>query len=332
MIYLLVLVALVAVAAAAYLATLPPGFEVRRSLLMSPDRQRVFDKVRDLRSWSDWSPWLMHEPGATLTYSGNPDREGGSYSWDGKYIGAGTLTHVRLDAPTRIDQRIAFKRPFKSESEVWWEFSERDGQTEATWGMRGRMPFYLRFMTRMMVPMIEKDYDLGLAMLRGTLDPQAERPQVRFLGETRTAPRTALTIPFSGGMDSMVKAMEEGFPRLMEHVQGQGKSPAGPPFTAYHTVNPKTMHFECDMALPVTEDVAPGSFALKRLGGGRCFSVDVQGSYSFLELAWYSVIAHLRMHKIKQDPSRPSMETYENDSGSVAHSNDIRTRLEVPIR
>ena len=85
----------------------------------------------------------------------------------------------------------------------------------------------------MTVAMVEKDYDLGLARLRGTLDPQAERPQIRFLGETETAPRTALIIPFSGAMDSMVKAMEEGFPRLMAHVQGQGKSPAGPPFTAY---------------------------------------------------------------------------------------------------
>lgn len=332
MIYLLLLLLLVVAAALAYLATLPADFEVRRSLLMSPDRQRIFDKVRDLKSWGDWSPWLMHEPDAKLTFSDNPDREGGAYSWDGKHIGAGTLTHVRLDAPERIDQRIAFKRPFKSQSEVWWEFADRNGQTETTWGMRGRMPFFLRFMTPMMVAMIEKDYDLGLAMLRGLLDPQAERPRIRFQGETHTAPRTALTIPFSGGMDSMVKAMEEGFPRLMEHVQDQGKSPAGPPFTAYHKVNPKTMHFECDMALPVTEDVSPGGFALKTLGGGRCFSVEVQGSYSFLELAWYSTIAHLRMYKIKQDTSRPSLETYESDPGSVAHGNEILTQLDVPIR
>ena len=148
MIYLLFLLALIVVAALAYLFTLPADFEVRRSLLMSLDRQRVFDKVRDLTSWNEWSPWLMHEPDAKLTYSGNPDREGGSFSWDGKYIGAGTLTHVRLDAPVRIDQRIVFKRPFKSESEVWWEFADRDGQTEVTWGMRGRMPFFLRFLTR----------------------------------------------------------------------------------------------------------------------------------------------------------------------------------------
>lgn len=166
-----------------------------------------------------------------------------------------------------------------------WEFSERNGQTEVTWGMRGRMPFFLRFLTPMTVAMIEKDYDLGLARLRGILDPQAERPEIRFLGETQTVPRTALTIPFSGDMDSMVKAMEEGFSRLLEHVQGQGKSPAGPLFAAYHKVSPKTMHFECDIALPVTEDVSPGSFAFKRLGGGRCFSVEVQGSYSFLGLA-----------------------------------------------
>lgn len=323
---------LLIVAALIYLSTLPGEYHIRRSLPMAVDPQRVFDQVRDFRSWTEWSPWLIHEPDARLTYSDNAEGEGGSYSWDGKYIGAGTLTHVRLEPPRRIAQRIDFRRPFKSTSEVSWEFVEREGQTETVWSMRGRMPFLLRFLTRTMIAMIEKDYDLGLAMLRGTLDPQAERPRIRFMGEVRTAPVTALTIPFSGGLEAMTKAMEEGFPRLLAQVQGQGKTPAGPPFTAYRKVDPKTMQFECDIALPVTEDTAPGEFAVKRLGGGRCYRVQAQGSYGFLELAWYSAIAHLRMLKLKQDKSRPSLETYENDPGSVAHVNELITRLELPIR
>lgn len=110
-----------------------------------------------------------------------------------------------------------------------WEFADRDGQAEVTWGMRGRMPFFLRFMTGMTVSMIEKDFALGLAMLRGTLeDPQAERPEIRFLGEMDTASRSAPTVPFSGSKDAMVEAMEQGFPRLMAQIRDQGKAPAGP--------------------------------------------------------------------------------------------------------
>ena len=70
----------------------------------------------------------------------------------------------------------------------------------------------------------------------------------------------------------------------------------------------------------------------KQLGEGRYFEVEVQGSYDFLELAWYSTMSHLRMLRMKKDASRPSLEVYENDPETVANSNDIRTTLCVPVR
>ena len=43
-------------------------------------------------------------------------------------------------------------------------------------------------------------------------------------------------------------------------------------------------------------------------------------------------MSHLRMHKIKQDRSRPSLEVYDNDPDAVSHSTEILTRLYVPIQ
>lgn len=98
-----------------YLSRLPKDYEVRRSLTMRADRQAVFDRVRDFRTWGDWSPWLLHEPDAKRDFSAAEDQPGGSYAWDGRYIGAGRLTHVRFAAPGRIEQRLEIQRPFKSE-------------------------------------------------------------------------------------------------------------------------------------------------------------------------------------------------------------------------
>jgi DNA gyrase inhibitor GyrI len=315
-----------------YLATLPKDFHIRRSLTMRPDRRTVFAKVRDLRSWRDWSPWLLHEPEARLDYSPDPDQEGGWYTWDGMAIGAGRLTIVRLDEPSRIDQRLAVKRPFKSESDVWWELAETaDGGTEVTWCMRGRLPFPLRFLTGLMTDMIEQDYQLGLALLRGTLDPSAERPRVRFQGATEHPSQTVLTIPYSGDLPGLIAAMTEGFPRLIGHLGAVGAAPAGSAFTAYHKVNAKARRFECEFAVPVPEGIDPGVFTLKRLGGGRYYATELQGSYDFLTPVWYSVMAHLRMHKVRQDRSRPSLEIYINDPSQVTDSNDYLTRILVPM-
>jgi DNA gyrase inhibitor GyrI len=316
----------------AYLAVQPATFEIRRSLTMSVDRSTVFAKVRDLRGWRDWSPWLLHEPDARLAYSPHPDQKGGFYTWDGPAIGAGRLTHLRLDEPTRIDQRLEFKRPFKAVSETWWEFAEpADGGTAVTWCMRGRLPFLLRFLTGMVSRMTGNDFELGLALLRGTLDPTAERPLVRFQGACERPAQDVLTIPFSGGLADLIATARSGFPRLDGYLAAAGATPPGPPFTVIYKANAKATQFTCDLALPVPTGVDPGEFKVKRLDGGRYFVTELQGSYQFLGPVWSSVMAHLQMHKIRRDRSRPCLEVYVNDPTKVAHSNDLLTRILVPV-
>ena len=104
MFYLLAIPVVAIAVGAIYLNRLPGGYTVHRSLVIKADRRTVFDKIRDTPSWGEWSPWLMHEPDARLDFSANPGEEGGSYSWDGQYIGAGTLTHARFHDQDRIDQ------------------------------------------------------------------------------------------------------------------------------------------------------------------------------------------------------------------------------------
>ncbi|WP_373509429.1 SRPBCC family protein [Thiocapsa sp.] len=315
-----------------YLSRLPKDYEVRRSLTMHADRQAVFDRVRDFRTWDDWSPWLLHEPDAKRDFSAAEDQPGGYYTWDGRAIGAGRLSHVRFDAPGRIEQRLEIQRPFKSGSDVWWELVETDEGTDVAWCLRGSMPFLLRPIIPLVREMIGKDYELGLALLRGQLDPDAPRPELRFEGETTLQPQSALVIPFSGGMEAMVRAMEDGFPRLAGHLASLGAAPDGPPFSAYHKVNVKKNRFDCDIAIPVPADTAAGHFALKDFSGGRYYRVTLAGGYDFLELAWYAAVAHARMLKLKLDKHRPMLEVYENDPSVVENPKELRTGIYLPLR
>lgn len=337
MFYLIVLPPLAIIATVLIFLSLQPGsLRVERSLPMRVPPARVFAAVRDLRGLPSWSPRLLHEPDARVEFSDAADQEGSWYSWEGKHIGSGRLTQSFLAEPFRIEHQLRFSRPFKSTSEVWWAFAELNDDegpgTQVTWGMNGRMPFLLRFLTPLMRDALAKDFELGLAMLRGRLDPDSEHPQIRFVGETELEDRQALTIPYSGGLDAMVEAMEEGFPRLAAGLSEQGLQPPGPPFTAYHRVNAKATQFGCDLAMPAPDGADGGELALKRFAGGRYFLTEVQGSYDFLGAAWYSIMGHLRMYKLRQDSARPSLEVYVVDPNSAEDSNALLTRIYVPIR
>ena len=274
----------------------------------------------------------MHEPDTKLEFSDNYCEEGGFYTWDGQMVGAGKLTHLKFDRPHRIDQSIAFTRPFKSVCQVVFELNRNNGRTKLSWVMRGKMPFLFRFMIPKTKQMIGKDYELGLAMLNGVLDPNADYPKIEFKGEVTLDPVHAICKRFEGAQHEMEHAMEVGFPKLEEHIVQVGGTITGNPFTAYHEVNLKTMVFVCDMAFPVAEGIETGDYQLKTLGGGRYYKVCLKGSYEFLELVWYAAIAHVKMLKLNYDRRRTSLEVYENDPRSVAGSNELETTIYVPLK
>ena len=141
----LAIIVAVVLAIVIYLATLDGNFNVRRSREIEASPEAVFAAIVDFKSWPQWSPWLIHEPDTKIVYSDNYQQEGGNYSWDGKVVGAGKLSHVNIRPPARIEQQIEFTRPFRAVNQVNWEFEDRGERTLVTWEMVGRMPFLLRF-------------------------------------------------------------------------------------------------------------------------------------------------------------------------------------------
>ena len=78
--------------AAIYLASLDGSYQVRRSLQIGVPVKQVFAAIQDLKTWPEWSPWLLHEPDTKIIYSDDCQQEGGFYSWDGNCRLAGFNT------------------------------------------------------------------------------------------------------------------------------------------------------------------------------------------------------------------------------------------------
>jgi len=330
LLYVLIAVLVLVAAGFLYLLFLDGGYEVKRTLVVNRDPQSVFDKVMDFTSWNSWSPWFLHEPDAKTSYSAHPDRVGGSYSWDGEVIGAGKLTHQSAEIPREIMQKIEFTRPHSAIAEVFWHFREaEEGATEVTWGMTGKMPFLLRFMASRMPAAIGRDYELGLHMLNGELDAEAEYPRIRFEGIIERPARKCLCQPFAGTLEQMRQEIESAFTQLTSQA---GCARTGMPFLVYRKISKDNRYFELDFAVPLSGDPEPGSHVIKNIPGGRFLHTMLYGDYRFLEVGWPCAFNHLRMHKYRYDAKRPSLEVYENDPVTTTHSNEISSSIYLPIK
>jgi DNA gyrase inhibitor GyrI/ribosome-associated toxin RatA of RatAB toxin-antitoxin module len=322
-----IIVALIAFALI-YLATLDGSYRIRRGLVINAPVKQVFAAIRDLKTWPAWSPWLLHEPDATTTFSKSSSQEGGYYAWDGDLVGAGKLTHLKINPESSIDQQIEFIRPFKSLNQVNWYFEPRNGSTAIEWEMIGCTPFLFRFMAKRIEPMISRDYDLGLALLNGYLSPTAPHPSISFQGTEALDNFQYWSIPFSGNLREM-QAIRKPSLIALETAAGEN---AGLGLTIYHHMDWRQTHYRGEIAFPVSGPSEQSNYTNRDFNGGNYFKVEVLGDHEFLPLAWYAAFSHCRMHKIKLDKSRPCLEIYHGNPETIEDSNAIKTVLYVAVK
>lgn len=317
-----------AVVALLYLALLPGRFQVRRSLEMAAPVETVFAAVVDLKSWPLWSPWLLHEPGARLDFSDDYQAEEGYYEWDGALVGAGRLTHARIVPHNRIEQQLDFYRPFKSTSPVNWALETHDRHTLVSWKMEGRMPFLFRFMTKSMAPMIERDFELGLALLQGYVNGNAPHPSLHFAGEETLEDFSYWAIPFSGKL----RQLETTRQKHIEALEAASDGKSGLPLTLLHRFGPNSPDYEAEIAIPIADSAPGANYTTRHFRGGRYFGLTLHGDHRFLPLGWHALFSHCRMRRIKRDKSRPALEIYQDDPKRARNSNEIGSALYLPIR
>ncbi len=327
---LLTLIALVIVAILIYLLRLPPAYQVTRSIVIDKPIAQVFDYVRDFSYWAQWSPWSLHDPHQKNTLD-NPNSVGGSYTWDSTMIGAGSMQHRQIIPNERLDILLTFIRPFKSKADIRFTFATIDGATQVTWTMDAKLPFVMRPLCAFMAKMIGHDFALGLALLRGVLDPNSEHPQIVFDGIVERTPQLYLTESFVGSFANMREAMHRAYPKFGQTLaQDPGRATSLPMIAAYHKVKAMKEWTVMDMGVPVTHAVS-GETA-QTLGGGKYFQMTFRGNYELIGSGWNTLYGQVKMKKLKIDKRRPALEVYHTNPMQAAHSNDWVTLLCVPIR
>lgn len=171
---------LIALAIASFIFTRPQTFELIQTKYIQASPEEVYNKLRDLQSWSEWSPWVIYELDCNFEYSETNGEEGSWYSWDGQRIGAGTLELTELMPPSEIEAKLVFKRPNRSTNSISFRIEPSGVGTEVSWKMQGHMPLMLKPMIPRIQKMLKNDFEIGLIRLNALLDPEAAGMRLEF--------------------------------------------------------------------------------------------------------------------------------------------------------
>lgn len=145
-----------------------------RSIAIAAPKQTVFTYLKSIKNQDNWSPWKKKDPDMNQEFVGKDGTVGFIARWEGnKDVGSGEQEIVKIISDERIDSRLRFFKPWKSESEGFLTTkSIAANETKVTWGFSGKnkFPFSIFFLFFNMDKTVGKDFEEGLAYLKAILE------------------------------------------------------------------------------------------------------------------------------------------------------------------
>lgn len=150
----------------------PDQFRIARSASVQAPPEKVYVLINDLKGFNSWNPFLRMEPDAKVTYSGPAAGRGAAYAWEGRKTGAGRMEIVETAAPSRVEMRLEFLKPFVATNTAEFTIDGRGRETTVTWAMSGRMSFVHKLMGVLFNSdkMVGKSFEDGLANLKAQVE------------------------------------------------------------------------------------------------------------------------------------------------------------------
>jgi uncharacterized protein YndB with AHSA1/START domain len=150
-----------------YAATKPDTFTLQRSAAIAAPPDKIFALINDVKAFNTWNPWALKDSTAKMNYEGPASGVGAAYGWDSEQLGAGRMEITDAAAPSRVQAKLEFTRPFAITNRVDFTLQPQGAQTQVTWAMSGPMPYVSKLMTTFvsMERMVGPDFEAGLANL-----------------------------------------------------------------------------------------------------------------------------------------------------------------------
>lgn len=309
-----------------------PKFDLVRSIDIDAPAGRIRDVISDFNTWPTWSPWLIMERDAKVTYKGTAGETGHGYDWEGKKTGAGGMTMTAL-SDTRMDADLQFLKPFKSQADVGFTFEPiDDAKTKVSWSMNSGLPFFMFFMVNKMKAFISNDYDRGLRLLKDYIESGSTKCDVSVEGVVQAPSTLYAGKTYVSSMANMSDSMGTAFPEVFNAATEAGGDISGMPFSIYNKMDMVSSNCTYTAAIPLSTsvDTANGVSVSER---PECKAMKIvhTGPYRHLGNAWATGMSDMRHAKLKASKAIPPFEIYVNDPENTPEEALI-TEIYMPVR
>ena len=234
-----VLIIIVVILAAVFFVVpffLADSFVISETTEIKARPETVFRQVNSYKNWSNWSPF---EADTTMvsTYEG-PDRGVGSKRiWDGEKAGKGSITIMKSDPYSYIQNKLEFG-PDEGGGIGSWNFEKTDDGVNATWTIHIQdlqYPF-----GKWMGVLVEMN--MGPIMAQGLKDLKSFSESLPVPTEVKVidfAMQPSVVIRDSATIDQAHAMFEKNYGELMRLVNRRKIPITGEHFAIYHNWNPQ---------------------------------------------------------------------------------------------
>lgn len=333
--YIFFLILALIIIGSIYLATLDGSYDVKRSRLVHAQPEVVFNELNDYKNWAEWGPWYEKDSTIVATYSDQTIGEGGSYSWTGK-DGSGTMNTLKIDKPKSLDQEIIFKTPFGDmRSDVYWTLEKVKGGTNLTWGMKGEMGFFTRWMASSMEDQIGPMEERGLELFDENIQKKTKIYSIKTNGVVDYSGGFYLYSTTSCKIDEIGSKFSTLLMKVLPFIRKNKIRTTGGSFTLYHKYDEENGTTMFSVCYPIAEKVITptGSDVLTGfMERGKYFKTTLTGSYNNSKEAWETAMneaANLTDHKMTENGE--PFEIHVNSPMKTANPANLITEIYIPV-
>ena len=308
-----------------------PAYHVERSIIIKKPLAQVQNSLRDYKQWEVWSPWLIMEPDAIVTYSDRQGQVGANYGWSGVLVGAGSMELLEVHE-NELKMQLNFLKPFKSQARVGFLLEALAESTQVTWTMDGHLPFFMFWMKNKMKTFVGMDYERGLNMLKEYLEKGSVSSYVHIEGVMPLPQQKYVGIPRSCRLKDVGEVMKEDFEILYDFMEQNNISQERVPFSIYNTFDifkGDTSYVAC---IPLEEDIAiPKTWIRGSLPKIEALKTMHKGRYLHLGNGWMTAMSFSRMKKMKLRKSPVGYEFYPNNPYETPEE-ELITEIYLPLK
>ena len=307
-----------------------PKYQVERSIVIDAPKEKILESLKNYEEWRVWSPWLIMEKDAEVTYSDNQGELHSTNAWSGTLLGSGNMELTGIDI-NRLEMKLQLLQPFKSKSDVFFDVEEQGKSSKVTWTMKSSVPFFLFFMVKQIKAFVAMDYERGLRMFKEYMEKGEVSSSLSIDGIVPLEAKKYVGIRHTSSFEELGEVMKKDFDTLYAFIQEHNIELKTPPFSIYNTfdMTKKESEFICCIPYsgnaPLPEGFEKGLFETR-----EALRVTHVGKYEHLGNAWSTAFTYVRTKKMKTTTAPVGMEFYLNSPYEV-EAKALVTEVYLPL-